>query len=144
MTLPDEILDDAVDAAATNTDGATNRHAAQQRAYLFDLASGDGTDRWNHGATDAGFRIQTEYAVASVGDELGGGVDATLWTDWSQGNIRFSVEHEDPDRHATLGMTLSAEAAEGLALDLLELAQEKREVREQSDERPSSPEKTDQ
>lgn len=126
-------VDDAIAAAARNTDEADARHAAQQRAHLLDLASGDDGDRWQHGATDAGVRIRTEYAVASIGDDLGAGDDATVWTDWTNGSIRLSVEHDDPDRHASLGMALSAEAAEGLALDLLELAQEQREYREHDD-----------
>lgn len=130
MSPEQEDVDDAIAAAARNTDEADARHAAQQRAHLLDLAAGDDADRWQHGATDAGVRIRSEYAVASVGDELGGGVDALLWTDWSHGDIRLSVEHDDPDRYASLGLTLSAEGAEGLALDLLELAQSQREHRE--------------
>jgi hypothetical protein len=133
MSPEQEDVDDAIAAAARNTDEADARHAGQQRAYLLDLASGDDGDRWQHGASDAGFRIRSEYAVASIGDDLGAGVDATVWTDWSQGDIRLSVEHDEADRHASLGMTLSAEAAEGLALDLLELAQEQREAREPDD-----------
>ena len=118
MSPEQEDVDDAIAAAARNTDAADARHAAPQRAYLL--------------------------AVASIGDDLGGGVGATVWTDCSNGSIRLSVEHDDPDRHASLGMTLSAEAAEGLALDLLDLAQEQREAREQSNRRPSSREKTEE
>jgi hypothetical protein len=60
-----------------NTDEDNAHHAAQQRAYLLDLASGNDGDRWQHGATDAGV-LQTEYAVASIGDDLSGGVDVTV------------------------------------------------------------------
>ena len=129
---PDDV-DDAIGAAAANTDGAGPRHAAQQRAYLLDLAAGDGSDRWDHDATDAGFLVHTEHARIAVGNELRDGVDATLRADWHRSAPQLIVEHTDGDRTASVGLSLSAEAAEGLALDLLELAQESREAREPED-----------
>jgi hypothetical protein len=59
----------------------------------------------------------------------------TVRADWHRSAPRLIVEHTDGDRTASVGLSLSAEAAEGLALDLLALAQESREARERgSDE----------
>jgi hypothetical protein len=129
---PDDV-DDAIGAAAANTDEAGPRHAAQQRAYLLDLAAGDDSDRWDHDATDAGFHIRTEHAGIAIGNELRDGVDATVGADWHRDAPQLIVEHTNGDRTASVGLALSAEAAEGLALDLLELAQESREAREPED-----------
>jgi hypothetical protein len=129
---PDDV-DDAIGAAAANADGAGPRHAAQQRARLLDLAAGDDSDRWDHAATDAGFHIRTEHASIAIGNELLDGVDATVGADWHRRGPQLIVEHTDGDRTASVGLSLSAEAAEGLALDLLELAQEHREAREPED-----------
>jgi hypothetical protein len=130
---PDDV-DDAIEAAAANTDEATSRHAAQQRAHLLDLAAAADSDRWEHDATDAGFLIRTERASISVGElRTQRGVDATVRADWTLDNPRLIVEHNEADCEASVGLALSAEAAEGLALDLLELAQEQREARDADD-----------
>lgn len=78
MTLkPDDI-----NGAAANTDEATSRHAAQQRAYLLDLAAADDSNRWDHTGADAGFPVRTEHAGISVGEEFRDGVDTTIRADW--------------------------------------------------------------
>lgn len=56
-----------------------------------------------------------------------------MGVDWHRSAPQLIVEHTDGDRTASVGLSLSAEAAEGLALDLLELAQECREAREPED-----------
>jgi hypothetical protein len=79
--------------------------------------------------------VLSRRARIAVGNELRDGVDATIRANWHLGSPRLIAEHTDGDRTALVGLSLSAEAAEGLALELLELAQECREARERgSDE----------
>jgi hypothetical protein len=46
---------------------------------------------------------------------------------------RLIIEHTQADRTASVGLSLSAEAAEGLAFGLLKLPQECREARDADD-----------
>jgi hypothetical protein len=77
--------------------------------------------------------VPSRRARIAVGNELRDGVDADIRVDWTLDVPWLIIEHTDGDRTASVGLSLSAEAAEGLALDLLELAQESREAREPED-----------
>jgi hypothetical protein len=133
MTLPDEVLDDAADAAAEHTETATGKHTAEQRDHLATLAQ-EYDGRWNYSAV-GGFEIRGEDFSVARGLDRSEHLHVRLEPGWVNGDIHVAVEHigDGEDDYAGGGFDLDAETAEALAVDLLELAQEKREYREADD-----------
>jgi hypothetical protein len=132
VTLPDEILADATEAASEQTDQATEKHTTEQREHLASLAQ-DYDDRWEYSAK-GGFRIHREHFTASWGFDIHEDIPVEIDCYWMNGAIHLAVEHDaEGIEYAGAGLEIGAETAEALALDLLELAQEARECRETDD-----------
>jgi len=134
VTLPDEVLEDVVEAAG-EADSAPDAEVAAQLDHLKTLRHADECDRWGYDSEVASAHVFCDVLgthISAAGAIPSSGQVVTYPVDRKGVPLAFTVDDQERETEFSLSTSLSAEQAEALAVDLLEQAHAARAERQEA------------